>query len=323
MKKILHVILILLFSLTVITCAKKSDTPSTTTTTTTSNPLFIAVGASGTLLTSSDGITWDNRTSGTTYDLRAVAYDGSSTLVAVGYSGTILTSSDGTTWTAQTSGISTDINNVAYLGSTFAAVGDSGVLLTSSDGITWTNKTSSCGMTENQWGIVLSETIRVSVGESSSIYSSTDSGSNCTKRNTGSIEFNEIFYGNSTFVVVGASGNILTSSDGINWTSRWFDTTYDFYGGAYTASNDSGNIEFVVVGESGKLLSSSNGTSYNTVTSLTSLSTGTLWGIARGGTTWVIVGASGYISTITDGESDVTTRISGTTQHLRRVFYKE
>ena len=39
MNKILHIILISLFSLTVISCAKKDDT----TTTTTSSPLFVAV----------------------------------------------------------------------------------------------------------------------------------------------------------------------------------------------------------------------------------------------------------------------------------------
>ena len=70
MNKILHVILISLFSLTVISCAKKSDTSSSTT----SSGLFIAVGASGTLLTSSDGTTWTSRTSGTTETFYDVTY---------------------------------------------------------------------------------------------------------------------------------------------------------------------------------------------------------------------------------------------------------
>ena len=112
MKKILHLILISLFSLTVISCAKKSDDSSSSSTT--SSGLFIAVGASGTLLTSSDGTTWTAQTSGTSNNLRAVAYDGSSTLVAVGFSGTILTSSDGTTWTSRTSGTSEHLKRVAY-----------------------------------------------------------------------------------------------------------------------------------------------------------------------------------------------------------------
>ena len=100
MNKIIHIILISIISLTVISCAKKSDTSSTT-----SSGLFVTVGDSGTILTSSDGTSWDNGTSGTTNHLYGVTY-GNGTFVIVGDSGTILTSSDGTTWTSRTSGTS-------------------------------------------------------------------------------------------------------------------------------------------------------------------------------------------------------------------------
>jgi hypothetical protein len=87
MKNILHFILISFFSLTLISCSSDDSSSSTDS----SSGLFIAVGASGTLLTSSDGTTWTAQTSGTSNNLRSVAYDGSSKLVAVGYSGTIIT----------------------------------------------------------------------------------------------------------------------------------------------------------------------------------------------------------------------------------------
>ena len=289
---ILIIFSVSLFSLTVISCAKKSGSSSSSTTNTTTS---------------------DNTTT-----------TSSGLYIAVGASGTLLTSSDGTTWTSRTSGTSKDINNVHYGNSSFVAVGDNGTLLSSTDGITWSDKTSNCGANDNEslWDVAYGGSTWVANGDNGSIY--TYDESTCTARTSGTtVEFNELYYGNSTFVAIGSNGTILTSSDGTTWTSRWFDTTYDFYGGAYTASNDSGNIEFTVVGESGKLLSSSNGTTYNTVTSLSSLTTGNLFGIVRGGTTWVLVGASGYISTISDGERDVTTRTSGTTEHLRRVFYKE
>ena len=121
----------------------------------------------------------------------------------------------------------------------------------------------------------------------------------------------------------GVSGTVLTSSDGISWTSRTSGTTNALYGGTYTASNVDGVKEFILVGGFGTILSSKDdGASWTTI-SLTNLTTGTIWGIARGGTTWVVTGSSGYISTISDSESELTTRTSGTTESLRRVFYKE
>jgi len=69
------------------------------------------VGFFGTILTSPDGITWTERTSGTWVYLRGVTY-ASSAFVTVGKSGTILTSPDGTTWTSRTSGTSNELRGV-------------------------------------------------------------------------------------------------------------------------------------------------------------------------------------------------------------------
>ena len=79
-------------SLTDISCSKSSSGSKSST------GKFIMVGNSGTIFTSADGTSWDNRTSGTTNNLSGVTY-GNNTFVTVGDNGTILTSSDGTTWT--------------------------------------------------------------------------------------------------------------------------------------------------------------------------------------------------------------------------------
>ena len=276
MKKILHLILISLFSLTVISCAKKSDTSSTT-----SSGLFIAVGASGTLLTSSDG----------------------------------------TTWTAQTSGTSKNINNVHYGNSSFIGVGDNGTVLSSSDGITWTDETSDCGAWDNEslWDVAYGSSTWVAVGDNGSIY--TSDGSTCTKRTSGTtVEFNELIYGNSTFVAAGDNGTVLTSSDGITWTSRTSNTTNALYGGTFI-EYENGNKQHVLVGASGKIIYSSNYTSWSSY--VASSATANIFGVDRGGTTWVWVGGSGTIYTSGDDDQDVTVRSSGTEEGLRRVFYKE
>ena len=109
MKKFLFVFLISCFSLTIISCglnwgSKKDDTNS---------GLFVSVGNSGTIIISSDGITWIFSNSGTSSNLWGINY-GNSTFVTVGDNGTILTSSDGTTWTSRTSNTSNNLLEVTY-----------------------------------------------------------------------------------------------------------------------------------------------------------------------------------------------------------------
>ena len=83
-----------------------------------SSPLFgqsfVSVGNSGTILTSSDGISWTKRTSGKGEYLKGVTY-GNGLFVTVGsLLGIILTSPDGNSWTERTSGTSKYLRGVTY-----------------------------------------------------------------------------------------------------------------------------------------------------------------------------------------------------------------
>ncbi len=159
--------------------------------------------------------------------LGGVAY-GNGTFVAVGdyndtrvVSGTIFTSPDGITWTSKNLGTALSLNVVAYGNGIFVVGGhsfdtDSGVILTSQDGATWT---------------------------------SVDLGTNAN------VSLSSITYGNGTFIAVGTtfnnndltSGNILNSSDGIHWASRFINVSAseptDLWGVTY------GNGIFVAVGD--------------------------------------------------------------------------
>jgi photosystem II stability/assembly factor-like uncharacterized protein len=137
-KHLLIILSLFLFSLTIISCSSSSDSGSSTTSTTTDNNTttdddttttsysssgkFVAVGKSGTIITSTSKNLWE------------VTY-GNSNFVTVGNSGTIYTSSDnGITWISKTSGTTETLYEVTYDNSILVTVGGSGTILTSSDG---------------------------------------------------------------------------------------------------------------------------------------------------------------------------------------------
>jgi len=117
--------------------------------------MFVTVGHSGTILTSSDGTSWTERTSGTSMSLRGVTY-GNGMFVTVGDRGTILTSSNGTSWTGKNSGTSVDLREVTYGNGLFVTVGRSFTFLTSSDGFSWTQQRTS-GTSDGLTGVTYSQ----------------------------------------------------------------------------------------------------------------------------------------------------------------------
>src|SRR5439155_14237810 len=93
---------------------------------------FVATGASGTLLTSTDASTWTPQISNTPNALRGATFGtgsaGTSSYVAVGDSGTIVTSTDGTTWSLAPPPLSQDLRAI-HFGSRFVAVGRRGAVV--------------------------------------------------------------------------------------------------------------------------------------------------------------------------------------------------
>jgi hypothetical protein len=144
------------------------------------------------VMTSSDGINWNLRTSPTA-TWYAVCWSPETRLfvaVSEGGSASIMTSSDGINWTTRTSPVTNSWGSVCWSAELgiFVAVGRSGTtttnLITSPDGINWTSRTSA---NNNQWlGVCWSAELGVFVAVAST----------------------------------GAGNRIMTSPNGINWTSR-------------------------------------------------------------------------------------------------------
>ena len=130
------------------------------------NGMFVAVGNSGRIVTSTDGITWTEQTSPISAMLWLVTY-GNGMFVVFSDSGNIVTSTDGITWTKQTSPVSTRLDSVTYANGMFVAVGNSGSIVTSTDGITWTKQTSP--VSTDFRSVTYGNGMFVAVGESGNI----------------------------------------------------------------------------------------------------------------------------------------------------------
>lgn len=103
--------------------------------------LFVCCGASGSILTSTDGEIWTPRTSGVATRLVGLTCN-ENLFVCSGSNGVILTSPDGETWTSISTGISFNFTNATYISEMNIFVIIYGnKLLVSNDGNTWT----SCG----------------------------------------------------------------------------------------------------------------------------------------------------------------------------------
>jgi hypothetical protein len=238
-----------------------------------SSGLYVVVGQSGTILTSTDGTTWSSQTSGTTQNLKDVTYS-NNLFITVGGNGTILTSTDGITWTSRTSNSTLEFRRVKYLNSKFIIISYDGNYFTSSDGLSWEKTTCIGGCSNGNCCddiIFVNGTYYISGRYS---YYSTDESTWNTYDCDGNQRSHGLNYGNNLFVNI-ERNNICTSTNGTsNWTKSTQSTDV-LYRTVY------GNELHIVVGsnnsseDEGVIIKSSDGSTWSTV------STGTI-GSLRG-----------------------------------------
>ncbi len=197
---------------------------------------FLAVGSVGRIVTSPDGMSWTERTSGTTSQLNGVTWHFPINFptnpilgIAVGHGGTIIASNDGITWSPRTSGTTETLYDVVSglveVGKPPAAtrrivaVGANGTILSSSSGSTWTPRSS--GVTGRLLAVTMFGNKFVAVGDSGVVVRSTD-GVNWSMALTGVNRFlTDVKSTGNELVAVGDAGLIFTSTDAINWTRRY------------------------------------------------------------------------------------------------------
>jgi hypothetical protein len=184
-------------------------------------------GSGGAIYYSADsGSTWAAKTSGITTALYSITGI-SDEYVAVGAAGKILNSSDGTTWAVRTSGVTVDLMCVtAYEGTPdiWIAVGETGTVLTSADATTWADK-SIAGVTATLRGVdCTSEIVAAVVGDSDTCYYTGNAGTAWTEKDPGTT--NVSFYGitmvsGTNWFIAGTFEAILKTTDtGATWTTQ-------------------------------------------------------------------------------------------------------
>lgn len=159
------------------------------------NGLYITGGSSGIVRTSTDAITWTQRTSGTTQTIRDFAY-GQSRYFFVAEGGAIQSTTNFVTWETRTSGSTSGIYSIVYNNGLFVSSSYNKVI-TSNDGVTWTTRTMNLDGSGQVW-------------------------------------YYKVMYGNGIYVAAGDSGYIKTSTDAVTWNIRPSGIYHTFYGGEYS-----------------------------------------------------------------------------------------
>lgn len=249
-------------------------------------------GSTAEIRTSTDGITFTQRTTGASSvaSYSAFAY-GAGLYVAVGGTGDVKTSPDGTTWTARTSQFgSGTINGVAYNGSSlFVAVGGgtSNKVATSTDGLTWTGRgTSQTSGSFN--GAAYGAGLFVGVTDTSpaEIKTTTDGVTWTGRTNPLTGAGVMVRFVNGEFWLSSGTNKLARSADGINWTEVSNPLGANVaYGIAY------GNGRLVVCGAAGLLsVSDDGGTTWAARTS--GFASSAVKGVACNGSRFAIAGDS-------------------------------
>ena len=207
--------------------------PSLGTSVTTSTFAAIAYYSS-TAASSTDGITWAQRTLPSLENWLSVTY-GNGVFASVAYgTSKAVSSTDGITWTARTLPASANWQSIAYGAGVFAAVAVySSTAASSTDGITWTLRT--LPSSASWYAVAYGSGVFVAITNGSTAAASSTDGITWTARTLSSdANWRSVAYGNGVFAAVSHYSTVAASStDGITWTARtlpsvtiWKSVTY-------------------------------------------------------------------------------------------------
>lgn len=228
------------------------------------NGKYIAVGANGTILVSTDLQTWSDYSVSDSLLLYSVTYgDGIYVISAseeIFQSNDTATyayySSDGASWTKVTLPMLDWMGKVSFENGKFYIVGSNGVL-SSSNGADWTTHYDLGNLLLND--IAYGRNLYIACGFFGKILKSNDSSSWTDETDSQAYLFRDILFYNNTFLMLDGFGSIFTSSDGTSWTSN----KVSGVGTLEDSAGDTGG--FVISTGNGYILYSSDASSWQSV----------------------------------------------------------
>lgn len=248
---------------------------------------------------------------------------GLTTALAVGGGGSILYSVDeGSTWATTTAGSDT-FYRVRYgaSDSLYIAVGNAGKIYTAAEATPGTLTSRSSGVVNALYDLMVGGPIRYIAGGASGNVTTSPDGINWTSRTFGSANTINSIGGSATLAVATDGNNVRTSPDGINWTSR----TLTGSAGANFCSYCSASGLYIVgctgASTTGRIFTSPDGVTWTLRASPTKL----VYSLAVNGSTVVATCADGVINYSTDGGATWAVAsvpaVVTTGMHLRRLVY--
>lgn len=236
---------------------------------------------------------------------------GNSTFVAVGLQSHILTSSNGTSWTFVPGPFTVTFLGVLYDGTKWVAWTDTAVW-TSTNLTSWTLATRAPLAANSFAYIAHNAGTYVAVGASGAIRTSTDLAAWTSQTSGASSQLNHVIYDGTRWIAVG-SGDVCTSTDAVTWTRYAPVASFD-----RVAS--SGSVIVAVTSGATAAYRSTNAGATFTAASTPPASDWYRSLIYAGGQFVAAGSTNSTVSTSTDGNT-WTTQTDGTTDNYRGIAY--
>ena len=249
---------------------------------------FVAVGNSGAVATSSDGLVWHQHQAATQATLRSVAA-GDGRYVAAGAAGALVTSRDGRRWRRCAPPAAVVYTGTVFGNGRWVAVAMDGSTAVSVDGCHWTPASAPVSG-RTFFSVTVARERYYAVTVQGAVLTSTDARE-WTLATGGHGWLWDVVAGDGRIVAVGATGAV-TSTDGIAWTATGLGTFSAARGVAF------GKGKFIATGGPGVIQTSTDGIAW----SQSSIgSTSQLWRPAFGRGTFVMSGAAGLLASSVGG----------------------